>query len=216
VAFGAIQSYVTGRRQRGDNVRQTYLPPCNARVRKTQCYKGKRLLKEDITTARWYAVYCKTHQESIAAVHLHNQNFTVFLPRREAMRRHARKIEKVLRPFFPGYLFVRLDVTREPWRCVNGTVGVVRVVMQHDHPAPAPHGVIESLIAACDSKGVVRSTTFLKIGQKVRVIAGPLTDLVGELDQLSGAERVRVLLNIMGGRTPVMVSRECLMPEGEQ
>ena len=36
---------------------------------------------------------------------------------------------------------------------------------------------------------------------------GPFADLVGQLDQLSDAGRVRVLLDIMGGRTPVFLPR---------
>lgn len=162
--------------------------------------------------SRWYAVNCKPHREGVAAAHLQNQDFTIFLPRRETTRRHARKIEKVLRPFFPGYLFLSLDVTRERWRSVNSTVGVVRIVMQNDRPAPAPYGVIEALIAACDSRNVISVGTPLKVGQKIRVISGPLTDLVGELDQFSDTDRIRVLLDILGGRTRVFVPREHLIP----
>ena len=141
-----------------------------------------------------------------------NQDFEVFLPSRETTRRHARKIEKVRRPFFPGYLFIRLDLTRDRWRCVNGTFGVVRIVMQSDRPAPAPRGVIEALMAACDGEGLLRRKTILALGQKVRVIDGPLMELVGELDQLTDTDRVRVLLDIMGGRTRVVLPRDYLVP----
>jgi transcription elongation factor/antiterminator RfaH len=169
------------------------------------------VLKEFSATYRWYAVHCKPHREMAVAAHLQNQNFTVFLPKREATRRHARKVEKVMRPFFPGYLFIRLDVQRERWRSINSTFGVVHLVMQNESPAPAPFGVIETLMAACDCQHVLRVITPLKVGQKIRVIRGPLTDLVGELDQLSGLDRVRVLLDIMGG-TRVVVPREYLIP----
>ena len=161
---------------------------------------------------RWYAVHCKPHRESAAASHLANQDFTVFLPRREKMRRHARKIEKIRQPFFPGYLFIRLDIARERWRCVNSTFGVIRIVTQNEHPAPAPRGVIEALMAACDSEGNLRWRTELALGQKVRVIDGPLMELVGELDQLTDADRVRVLLDIMGGKTRVVLPRDYLAP----
>jgi transcription antitermination factor NusG len=44
------------------------------------------------------------------------------------------------------------------------------------------------------------------------VIGGPFADFVGELDQLTDSERVRVLLDIMGGRTRVVLPRDYLTP----
>lgn len=161
---------------------------------------------------RWYAVHCQPHRESAAAAHLANQDFSVFLPRCEKTRRHARKIEKVRRPFFPGYLFIQLDIGRERWRCVNSTFGVIRIVSQNERPASAPRGVIEALMAACDEDGILRWKTEFSLGQKVRVVSGPLTELVGELDQLTDADRVRVLLDIMGGSTRVVLPRDYLVP----
>jgi transcription elongation factor/antiterminator RfaH len=159
------------------------------------------------TNGRWYAVQCQPHRERGAAAHLQNQNFEVFLPSREVMRRHARKIETVRRPLFPGYLFLHLDLTRDPWRCINSTFGVVRIVMQNELPAAAPPGVVEALMDACDESGVLQWQPSLTLGQDVRVVMGPFADLVGQLDQLSDAGRVRVLLDIMGGRTPVFLPR---------
>src|SRR5256885_14696986 len=92
--------------------------------------------------SRWYAVQCQPRRERTAAAHLLNQEFPVFLPLREKTRRHARKLESVRVPFFPGYLFVRLDLSRDRWRSVNGTLGVVHLVMQGQHPVPAPPGII--------------------------------------------------------------------------
>src|ERR1051326_1035679 len=65
------------------------------------------------TGARWYAVNCLSNREFLAAAHLKNQGFQTFLPCRRQTRRHARKFDTVLRPFFPGYLFVLLDLDRD-------------------------------------------------------------------------------------------------------
>src|ERR1700694_1974440 len=73
---------------------------------------------------RWFAVQSLARRERWAAKHLRNQNFSVFLPCRRTTRRHARKLETILAPFFPGYLFVSLDLARDRWRSVNGTFGV--------------------------------------------------------------------------------------------
>lgn len=161
---------------------------------------------------RWYAVQCQPNRERAAAVHLANQNYEVFLPWRRKTRRHARRIETVLRPFFPGYLFLHLDLSRERWRPVNGTFGVVRIVMQGEVPAPAPRGMIETLMASCREDGVLEWRPDLVPGQRVRVTAGPFADLVGELDRLEESGRVRVLLNILGGEVPALLPRSSVVP----
>lgn len=168
--------------------------------------------REDQT--RWYAVHCQPHRERGAASHLNNQDFHVFLPCRQKTRRHARKIETVRVPFFPSYLFIRLDLTRDQWRCVNGTFGVVRIVSQNDRPTPAPRGVIEALIESCSEDGLLRRQPKLEIGSKVRVLVGPFADFVGELDQMTDTGRVRVLLDLMGGHTPVFLPRTHVVPAG--
>jgi len=164
--------------------------------------------------ARWYAVQSQPHRERGAAAHLANQDFEVFLPCREKSRRHARRIDTVRVPFFPGYLFTRLDLARQQWRSINGTFGVVRVVMQGDRPAPAPRGIVEALIEASGEDGLLRWQPDLKLGQSVRVVVGPFSDFIGELDRMSDAGRVRVLLDIMGGRIPVELARTDIVPDG--
>jgi transcription elongation factor/antiterminator RfaH len=160
---------------------------------------------------RWYAVQCLSYREFAAASHLQNQDFAVFLPRRKKIRRHARRTDSVLVSFFPGYLFVSFDLSRDRWRSINGTHGVASLVMQGDYPAPVPVGVVESLQQACDDMSVIQWQPDLAPGEPVRVLAGPFSDMIGELDRLDGAGRVRVLLDIMGGRIPTVLPRESIV-----
>jgi len=160
---------------------------------------------------RWYAVQCLAHRESAAAAQLGNQNYQVFLPRRRKIRRHARKTETVLVPFFPGYLFVCLDISRDRWRSVNGTYGVAKLVMQGEYPAAVPAGVIEALQLSSDELSVVEWRPEIRPGDAVRVLAGPFSDVIGQLERLDGAGRVRVLLEIMGGQVPVVLPEEIVV-----
>lgn len=162
--------------------------------------------------SRWYAVQCQPHRERAAAVHLANQGYEVFLPWRQKTRRHARRVETVLRPFFPGYLFVRIDPALERWRPVNGTFGVAHIVMQGENPAPAPRGMIETLMDCCNEAGVLAWQPELRPGESVRVSEGPFADFIGELEELDDSGRVCVLLDIMGGRVPTWLSRASVIP----
>jgi transcriptional antiterminator RfaH len=154
---------------------------------------------------RWFAVQCRPNQEHRAAAHLLRQSFTIFLPCREKLRKHARKVERIRAPFFPGYLFIRLDLTRDRWRSVNNTSGVARLVMQGDHPTAAPVGVVEALIDLWRRQDLLDQPPALRPGETIRILTGPFADFVGKLDAMTEAGRVRVLLDMMGGSMPVLL-----------
>ncbi len=164
---------------------------------------------------RWFAVHCLPRREAGAQRQLENQGFHTFLPRCLKARRHARKLENVLAPIFPRYLFVVLDLDRDRWRSVNGTFGVARLVtMAGDRPQPAPRGVVEALIALTDGRGVLRfdGGGRLAVGQKVRILAGAFAEQIGLLRRLDDNGRVCLLLDVMGGRIGVTLPAAALAP----
>lgn len=156
---------------------------------------------------RWYAVHTLPLSEVRAQGHLENQSFRTFLPKRRKTIRHARKMSTIEAPFFPRYLFVALDLTRQQWRSVNGTFGVSRLVMRGDRPQPVPRGVVETLIGAADDRGILQLSPRLKLGAPVRLIAGPFAEHLAILDRLDDSGRVRVLLELMGRQ--VSISAHC-------
>lgn len=160
---------------------------------------------------RWYVAQTLAKREAGAAAQLAAQGFGVFTPRVVKTVRHARKLRTVLAPAFPGYLFVALDLARDRWRSVNGTFGVARMVMGEETPMPVPTGVVESLLSYVDATGVCRFDRDLVEGQVVRVTVGPFAQAIGELVRLDANGRVRVLLEIMGGKVAATLERSSLV-----
>jgi len=158
---------------------------------------------------RWYLVKALTGREALAAEQLARQGFEAFLPRQPKTVRHARKIRLTLAAYFPGYLFVRLDVATQRWRSINGTLGVSRLFGSSDRPTPVPKGVVEALAAAADDRGVLSGPP-LRAGQTVRIIAGAFADQLAVIERLDDAGRVRVLLEIVTGRVAVTLDRGLL------
>src|SRR3546814_492538 len=105
---------------------------------------------------RWHAVQTKPGQEDKAAFNLRRQGYGVYLPKYARLRRHARRVERVARPLFSGYLFVAVDAGRQGWRAINSTLGVARVVAAADAPIAVPEAVIEGLRARKGKDGCVR------------------------------------------------------------
>ena len=46
---------------------------------------------------------------------------------------------------------------------------------------PVPPGVVEALVASCESRGMVRFDDSLEIGQKVRILSGPFAETLCRL-----------------------------------
>ena len=161
---------------------------------------------------RWYVVHTQPRAETRAVFHLERQGYRVFCPRYRKVVRHSRKRTSTLAPLFPSYLFLRLDVSRDQWRSVNGTRGVVRLIMQSEVPQPVPRGIVEALQARMSADGAMDWTPTFKIGQAVRIADGPFADFVGTLERLDAAGRVRVLLDLLGRSVLVALRCEALLP----
>jgi transcriptional antiterminator RfaH len=155
-------------------------------------------------------VHTLPHREFEAANQLQAQRIEVFLPACRKTVRHARRFRTVRAAFFPRYLFVRLNPDRDPWRCINGTYGVSRIVMGGSRPAPVPVGVVEDLLNLLDGDGLISMRPALRVGQTVRILSGPFAEAIGQLVDVDENERVEVLLEMMGGRVSVRVAGQAL------
>ncbi len=158
-------------------------------------------------TERWCLVHAKIHRETTAVEHLTRQGYRAFLPLSWRRIRHARKTSVEKRAFFPGYLFVSLDLEQDSWRAINSTTGVVRLVANGGAPAVAPVGFVEQLIAAADAESVLILQPKLEPGEQVRIVGGAFAEQIAVIESLDGPDRVRVLLDLMEARIPIELPR---------
>ncbi len=165
--------------------------------------------------ARWYAVQAQPRREMLAQTHLRNQHFAAFCPVRRKMKRIGRHIAPTFAPFFPGYLFVQLDLEHQRWRSVNGTIGVIRLVGSGTkgelRPTALPEGLIEHFQKISADMGELRLQVQLTPGDAVRVTGGPFDQLCGTLESAGDLERVTILLEILSKQTRVRLSRDMLV-----
>lgn len=160
---------------------------------------------------KWYVVQTHVHGECRAEEHLSRQGFAVYLPKYSRSRRHARKTEAVIRPLFPRYLFVALDLTRDRWRAVQSTFGVSSLVFSGDKPAPIADKVVSQIRKQEDEKGLVRiqRATF-RSGQRIRILDGVFEDAVGTFQRDADNSRVAVLLQLLGREVLTKVPHESI------
>jgi len=161
---------------------------------------------------RWYVVHSLPFAEARAEAQLRIQGFRTFQPKRQKTVRHARRLRTVEAPYFPRYLFIILDLACDRWRSVNSTFGVSRLIMRGDEPNPVPRGVVEALIAAADTRGILQLASRLQVGGPVRLAAGPFAEQLAILDHLDDCGRVRVLLDILGRQVAISTTSNNVIP----
>lgn len=147
-----------------------------------------------------------------AQAHLENQRIRTFLPKRHKTMRHAWRLRTVEAAFFPRYLFVILDLTRQEWRRINGTVGVSSMSMRGDQPHPVSRGIVEALIAFADAGGILQLGEQLKLGGPVGVMAEPFAEQLAILESMDDAGRVRVLFAILGRKVSIDTHSNNVLP----
>ena len=157
----------------------------------------------------WYTVHTHARAEEKARLNLLKQGYGAYLPRYRRIRRHARRVERVLAPLFPRYLFVRVDMEVQRWRPILYTWGVHDLVRFGNKPAPVPDQVIEQIVGREDENGAVRLDLpqFIE-GQSLRITDGALSDIVGLFSEMKSDRRVVMLLEILGRQVRVEVPAE--------
>jgi transcriptional antiterminator RfaH len=155
---------------------------------------------------QWYLIHTKPLAERTAQANLERQNYTIYLPRLvQIVRRQQRWTESIV-PLFPRYLFLQLDVEQQSLRPVHSTVGVCNLVRFGARCAVVRDEVVAELRARADPvTGVHRlqTATGFARGTRVRIMAGPFCGINGIFERSDGAERVTILLSLLGHEMPV-------------
>lgn len=149
-------------------------------------------------TVLWYAMRSKPNKEDFLARQLESLGMEVFHPRLHVrtVNPRARKV----RPYFPGYIFVQVDLEQTGHSTLQWQPGAVGLVSFDGLPASVPESLITAIRKyvntlsfehAGSSKGIRR-------GQIVTIQDGPFIGHEAIFDtHLSGNERVRVLLKLI-------------------
>lgn len=158
--------------------------------------------------AKWYVAQLKPNGHAKATANLNKQGFETFMPMRRKTVRHARQSRDVLRPIFPGYLFIRFGAERSDWRKINSTFGVSSLIsFEKALPAVVPDKLMEGLQARCDETNVLQPLDDLKVGESVKMMSGAFGDFIGEIETFVADDCVRLLLDFMGQATRVDIPR---------
>lgn len=161
----------------------------------------------------WYLAQLRPGGLNRARSNLQRQGYQCFMPSLEVTRRHAGVMRAARRPLFPGYLFVGLEPGRQPWRKINSTYGVARLVtLDGKQPTAVPEAVIEELQSRCRGELWAPDPEDLRPGATVRVLNGPLAETIATIARVPEADRVIILFQMMGRTVRATIERATLAP----
>jgi transcriptional antiterminator RfaH len=157
--------------------------------------------------SRWYVVQTRPHSEAKAGSHLQRQGYGIYMPRYLKRRKHARRVDTVIAPYFPRYLFVAIDSDNQGWRAIDSTVGVLNLVRHGDAPATVPPTVIAALRSREDERGFIQIAAPPRFvpGDKVQIVDGAFSECQGLFEAETDNDRVAILLDLLGRKVRVML-----------
>jgi transcriptional antiterminator NusG len=159
-------------------------------------------------TYSWYVLHTKSRFESVVNEGLIKKSIEVFLPKVQVKSKRRDRKAMIRVPLFPGYLFVKSDLNPNEHLEIVKTVGAVRLIGNKDGPIPVPSDTIKSLeIMVGENNPVITGTRFKK-GERVMVVYGPFTGVIGTFVRYRGKGRVIVNIEALGQFAGVDVSEE--------
>ncbi len=168
---------------------------------------------DGLAARRWYLVYCKPRQETVARENLERQGYATYLPLlREVRRRQGRRVT-VVAPMFPRYLFIHLSSQSDNWAPIRSTLGVVSIVRFGRAAARVPDVLIAALKAREDGQGIqILPLEEYMPGRRVRITQGGFAGYEGIFQAASGRDRVTVLLDVLGRSARTTVDAASIEP----
>ena len=159
----------------------------------------------------WIVVNTKPLCEEKACVNLIRQNFKVFAPKICKTISRFNRLKKILRPLFPGYIFVEIS-PKQNWTKINNTYGVKKILDFGEKPFFLPINIIQDLKKNCDRNEIFFLQSAFKKGQLISYVKNNSFLFKGIFKEYIDANRSYVLLNFLKNKIKTQVDNKFLEP----
>ena len=164
---------------------------------------------------QWYVIqaysgYEKSVKKSLMD-RIHRSDFPdkfgrILVPTEEVVEVRSGQRSVSERKFFPGYLFIEMDLNDDTWHLVKSTSKVSGFVGGTGvRPTPISEAEIDKILQQVEEGGErPRPKTLFEDGENVRVKEGPFVDFQGSVKDVNYEKnKLWVLVTIFGRATPV-------------
>ena len=135
----------------------------------------------------------------------------ILVPSEQVTERRGKKNIKTTKKFFPGYIFVNMDLNQESWHLVKNTPKVTGF-LGGNTPKPVAQGEMQRMLGATsgEAAGGVEAApapaVFYRVGDNVRVRSGAFANFTGEVEEVNqDKQKIWLSVSIFGRPTRVEV-----------
>ena len=142
----------------------------------------------------WYAVYVRSRKEKKVHQLFEEKGVESSLPLIRTVKQWSDRKKKVELPLFKGYIFVRIDISKDKLNILQ-TDGVVRFIGIRNKPSKIPDEEMHWIHMMVENSDTVQNEKEIPIvGQKVCVTAGPFKGVEGVA--IRGGDQSRLVIVI--------------------
>ncbi len=154
-----------------------------------------------VSLKHWYVLRSKPQKEDVLCMEVSVRGHEVYYPTLNVQPVNPRSKSK--RPFFPGYLFINVDLDEVGLSAFRWMPYSIGLVCFGGEPAIVHEALIQSLSRRVDElnqEGFSQKSAF-QHGDPVRITEGPFMGYEAIFDEMiSAGDRVKVLLEFLSGR----------------
>jgi transcription antitermination factor NusG len=162
----------------------------------------------------WFALQVRCRHEKAVAEILRSKEYEAFAPRVLKREQVCHTVQETDAPLFPGYVFAKFNPRfRLP---LLMTPGVRGVVSYGRIPAPLSKAEISAIKTVVECRLPLEPCPYLMEGDRVRIVSGPLTGLVGVLIQMRSSYRVVLSVSLIRQSVRVEVDRDMLRLDSDE
>lgn len=131
----------------------------------------------------------------------------VLIPTENVMEMKNGKKVVTTKKLFPGYIYIRMNLTDDGWHVVKSTPRVTGFVGGRN-PAPLTETEINSILNQVQMTQEKPKPKFLfEENEKIKIIDGPFANFIGSVDEVNEDKgTLKVKVTIFGRSTPVELS----------
>ena len=155
---------------------------------------------------KWIVATYKFNEVKRVERNLLNQNFDFYLPKIIIKKINTKPKVEVL---FPGYIFVNTNL--ENYSALKYTIGIKNIIKFGDSITCISDEEIQVMQMVEEKSKINPVVSQIKIGQEVKIAAGPLKGIIAKVCSLSSKERVGIFLSFLGSKRRVTISEKDLI-----
>ena len=167
-----------------------------------------------LTMMKWYVVHTQTGAEEkvkagldsrISSTSLKNFISEVIIPTEQVSEIRGGKKRISARKFYPGYIMIKMEMTKESWYLVKTTPGITGFIGPGRKPTPLTEDEVDSILKRThDTETKPTPKIVFEISEPVRISQGSFANFNGTvMDVYPDRGKLKVSVSIFGRATPV-------------